>query len=562
MWLLVRDIDPGLIEIFFNSGDAVTQIYSLNDPNGIGLDRWTGFTFMQNGQYIGVSLSTTSTNYEMYMDQTLFTVGQWVNLGFTWSEAEGLRLFINGQDTGLTQTGASAITSSSATLSHGRAIIGRYSSDYINFWTYEPSFTYGNFQFNDLFFVQRAVNPDEFGNLIGLDSNAFYYTASAYYTNEMLVTGTLRLLQSMNGSGLTYGPYGNVAFSAGVDLLDNATGLIIAALDQSHCLNNVSVCATTGFSLSMWLKLTSSFIPYSTDCSPCVSSYILRSYFYSSNQGVEIVAQQGVMTVTVHDSNTAYSASFKLTNFVANHYANLAFTWMLFGDSYVISVYVNGTLINTNTTITSGNYASVTVRPLVIGSLSSEDIFTYFSVYNFAYWTTALSTLQVNLMLGMPSAKVSYVGSSDIYWVFSGEYYNLQQFTPQLYGGATLVSDRFSMNTAVQLTASSNSYVLLATKSQLTAAASCLVTPSVCEAFFFQFWAQLDNTTDGYIFSSGAEDVYTQGFAINQTTDIETVVSNNVTTTVQALFMIVTVRTTTRVYVAKFNVQSQVNLDF
>ncbi len=90
----------------------------------------------------------------------------------TWSEANGLRLFVNGVDTEIVQNRPARLPREYRGLIC-RAILGRYAADVRSEWLLDGFYKYGTLSFSDFFYVPAEITPELIPEKIGMTGIIF-----------------------------------------------------------------------------------------------------------------------------------------------------------------------------------------------------------------------------------------------------------------------------------------------------------------------------------------------------------------------------------------------------
>eukprot|EP00057_Strongylocentrotus_purpuratus_P031277 XP_784129.3 PREDICTED: uncharacterized protein LOC578898 [Strongylocentrotus purpuratus] len=544
-WVRLSQVFDNETHFFISSGEQVTRGFSIfqREVDRLGAAVTDGYTRWVT-EIVHVPFIQNEDNMTVTDAPGFDFMGEWTNLGLTWTQDEGLLFYMNGRVVAHDPIGYQKFRAHDFETV---LILGRR-NDYLGHAS--------NISFDELAIAERKMEPYEYRDTFAKMDNLQYTDAQYKWGTLDLISGDPHVLSAHSlppgfvFNGTAYPRVGYVGPTPNITLEDDLT-VNLPGYPDYITLGDfretfVSKPAGKGLSVSFWTKLhfdvvasandaanvvvnppsendTTTMPPPTTPAPPVEKQYLLSSGGQGSTKGFNIFLEGGGLNFVVDDGNMMSWKRINTAEIKSDTWTNIAFTWHR-RENFII--YINGkeiapidAIVNVSSCC-QGNQTLFTVGR----GMQENSEYAIFKLHNLVIWEKYIHPQHAYKLLGVTTIEKYYMELSDYYWPFDPP----ADFTFPLLafeGKARLKADRHHFGRSVY-TNGKKDYVRL----HDFGSAHCVTNPARCvNGMAMGLWVKLRDIPSGAkcLLTSGADVADGRGVAVIQTPDyLEFVVSD------------------------------------
>ncbi|XP_063951327.1 uncharacterized protein LOC135153166 isoform X1 [Lytechinus pictus] len=536
-WVRLSQVFDNETHFLISSGEQVTRGFSIyqRDVDRLGAAVSDGST-----RWVTEIVHIPFIQYEDNMtvtDAPMFDfMGEWTNLGLTWTKDQGLFFYMNGRVVAHDPIGYQKFRNSDfETL----LILGRR-NDFLGHAS--------NISFDELVIAERKMEPYEYRDAFAKMDNLQYMDASYKWTPLDLISGNPHVLSTHNlpqgfvFNGTAYPRQGYIGPTSNITLEDDWT-VNLPGYPDYITLGDfretfISKPTGKGLSVSFWAKLhfeaepsqndahnvvvnppsandTTTLPPPTTPSPPAEKQYLMSSGGQGSHKGFNIFLEGKGLNFVIDDGETMSWKRINTDTISSDAWTNIAFTWHR-SEKFII--YINGKEITPTDTIVSvssccpGNQTLFTIGR----GMKENSEYATFKLHNLVIWEKYIHPQHVHRLLGVTSTEKYYMDLSDFYWPFDPPAdfpFPVLGFE----GGTRLMDDRHHFGRSAYLDGK-NDYVRLRDFGK----SHCVTNPARCvNGMAMGMWVKLRDipSSEKCLLTSGADVAGERGVAFIQTPD-------------------------------------------
>ncbi|VDP84279.1 unnamed protein product [Echinostoma caproni] len=533
MWIKLYSISATRLRFYLNSGDSGTSKLTIQDNRGV--------TIFSDASLIGVSISQYYTNWKLILDSNSYSIGQWVNLGILWSEAQGLTMLVDGISYGSSDYQGHKLFKGRAASPY--VVLGRFNTDDDTTWLSpldanqkeqqqqkispdggEVAWEMANFALGEVTYFERILTQTEYRKQFELLGSAQLrsFTGYLWYGADLVDPPVVYMTAAVKDDLPQPGPILLNQLNSSVFVLRNPqavkimgdTILRIGPIQADSCPAKLDNCIK-GLSTGAWIRLGGPrFTPAPTNTTPVLLLTGSNGDFGITMQqnglklGAWVFTSQGSWTCAVNTVNLA-SETMNM------QWIHVAFVW---GPQeghleFSLQLLLNGQVLNAcpmegstssvqtdtswiKTAAASAKeqhrkYSVPTGRYILMDSKQLYLVGSNLSVAVLAIQPTTLTNTGLLSLLGVSYLQWVKLQRFTFYWTFSGILRELAQdrATPYMitYG---MDKDDTPLGAWCTQGISTRSYItltgdLISTQLRTNLAGVCLIDPKKCREYAF-----------------------------------------------------------------------------
>ncbi|XP_030831830.1 uncharacterized protein LOC578898 [Strongylocentrotus purpuratus] len=544
-WVRLSQVFDNETHFFISSGEQVTRGFSIfqREVDRLGAAVTDGYTRWVT-EIVHVPFIQNEDNMTVTDAPGFDFMGEWTNLGLTWTQDEGLFFYMNGRVVAHDPIGYQKFRASDFETV---LILGRR-NDYLGHAS--------NISFDELAIAERKMEPYEYRDTFAKMDNLQYTDAQYKWGTLDLISGNPHVLSAHSlppgfvFNGTAYPRVGYVGPTPNITLEDDLT-VNLPGYPDYITLGDfretfVSKPTGKGLSVSFWTKLhfdvvasandaanvvvntpsendTTTMPPPTTPAPPVEKQFLLSSGGQGSTKGFNIFLEGEGLNFVVDDGITMSWKRINTAEIKSDTWTNIAFTWHR-RENFII--YINGkeiapidAIVNVSSCC-QGNQTLFTVGR----GMQENSEYAIFKLHNLVIWEKYIHPQHVYKLLGVTTIEKYYMELSDYYWPFDPPA-DFPMPVLAFEGKARLKADRHHFGRSVY-TNGKKDYVRL----HDFGSTHCVTNPARCvNGMAMGLWVKLRDIPSGAkcLLTSGADVADGRGVAIIQTPDyLEFVVSD------------------------------------